>query len=102
MNERIYDRPKLVLLDADGFAGGYCTTGGGNLCTVGTGAKSAGGGQCLTGDYAGSCSVGTGQGAWDCKAGNKATFCTTTGTKAVTTCIAGNRALGMCSVGSKD
>jgi hypothetical protein len=92
MNERIYDRPQLVLLDAGSNYGYGSCTGGGNF-QCGTGGTFGSGATCsTTGQWANvSCSTGTNFGGNICKA---------TGGGAVTKCRTGTTAVSNCSTGN--
>jgi hypothetical protein len=76
MKEKNYDKPRLIPLDTGyNTASGSCTTGDVNTCGAGTGIGSTGGGQCLDGQYAGSCSIGSSVNYLICSRGNSASTC---------------------------
>jgi hypothetical protein len=90
MNERIYDRPQIVLLDAGSNYGcGSCTAGSNFKC--GTGGTFGSGATCsTTGQWANvACPAGTNVGGNRCAVGVGASTKCNDGTSAVGTCKTG-------------
>jgi hypothetical protein len=90
MNERIYDKPQIVLLDAGSNYGcGSCTAGTNFKCNTG-GAFDSGATCSTTGQWANvACSAGTNVGGNRCSLGGGASTKCNDGTSAVGTCKTG-------------
>jgi hypothetical protein len=98
MNERIYDRPQIVLLDA-GSNYGYGSCTGGTNFNCGNGGLFGSGATCsATGNWANvACSAGSNFGGNRCGPGTGASTKCNNGTTALNFCKTGTSATGTCS-----